>query len=110
MRIDWSFLGTFNSVAFAGWSGGWLWIGTFVVWGIVTIICAINGKTPPVEWLLTWLGGLTAYSGVGTYKYKAMRDTDYGAIERKAGLVPGATSGATGEHPTPPATKGAGTV
>jgi hypothetical protein len=110
MRIDWSFLGTFNSVAFKGWSGGWLWVYTGAVWGACAVLAVILGKDLPDAWLATWLTGLAAYSGIGVLQYKSMRETDWGLVERKAGLVPGATSGATGEHPTPPATKGVGTV
>jgi hypothetical protein len=103
MRIDWSFLDSLNTTALKGWSVVWLWLFTGAMWGVAVVLGVVMGKGLPSEWLGVWLGGLTLYSGVGAYQYKTMRDTDYGAIERKAGLVPGATSGATGEHPTPPA-------
>ena len=51
------------------------------------VIAAWRGTTLPTEWLVGWLAGLAAYSGVSAYQYKTMRDTDYGAIERKAGKV-----------------------
>ena len=85
MKVDWGFLNTFNQVAFKGWSAGWLWIYTGFVWGVAAVWASATGNTTPDGWLLAWLGGLTAYSGVSAYQYKAMRDTDYGALERTNG-------------------------
>lgn len=82
--MDWKFLDTFNSTAFKGWSTGWLWVFTGAIWGAVSGYAAMTGKPVPTEWLGTWLGGLTLYSGVGAYQYATMRNTDYGALERKA--------------------------
>lgn len=111
--MKWDFLNSFNSTAFKGWSIGWLWVYTGVVWGVCALVAAGLGKELPEAWLGTWLGGLTLYSGVGAYQYGKMRDTDYGALERKAAAqvpasqttvergavqvnVPPQTSGATG--------------
>lgn len=86
MKIDWRFLDTFNSVAFKGWSGGWLWVYTGAVWGVCAILAAALDKELPEAWLATWLTGLAAYSGIGALQYRSMRDSDYGALERKAAI------------------------
>ena len=80
----WDFLNTFNTTAFKGWSVGWLWVYTGVIWGAATLFV----KEPPEAWLVGWLAGLTAYSGVSAYQYTSMRNTDYGALERKAQQAP----------------------
>lgn len=81
--MNWGFLDTLNTTAFKGWSVGWLWIYTGAIWGIVAIVAVAFKVTPPTEWLIGWLGGLTAYSGVSAYAQKVQRETDYGYIERK---------------------------
>ena len=83
-EVDWTFLDKVNTTAFKGWSAVWLWIGTFVVWGVALLLAVVLKVELPEGWLGTWLGGLTLYSGVGAFQYKAMRETDYGALERKA--------------------------
>lgn len=85
MKVDWTFLNTFNQVAFKGWSAVWLWIYTGFIWGVGVVVAVATEHALPEGWLLAWLGGLTAYSGVSAYQYKAMRDTDYGALERTNG-------------------------
>lgn len=84
MKIDWTFLDTFNQTAFKGWSAGWLWIYTGLVWGAATILSAFRGTSLDAGWLLAWLGGLAAYSGISAAQYGVMRKTDYGALERQA--------------------------
>ncbi len=80
MASRWDFLNTFNTTAFKGWSVGWLWVYTGVVWGAALLLV----KEPSESFLVAWLAGLTAYSGVSAYQYTSMRNTDYGALERKA--------------------------
>ena len=84
MKIDWAFLDTFNGTAFKGWSAGWLWIGTFAVWAVVAVLATHNAHDTPNEWLYGWLAGLSAYSGISAFQYRSMRETDYGALDRKA--------------------------
>lgn len=83
-EVDWTFLDRVNTTAFKGWSAVWLWIGTALVWAIALLLAVVLEKGLPEAWLATWLTGLAAYSGLGALQYKAMRETDYGALERKA--------------------------
>lgn len=86
MTLNWVVLPKeFNATVLKGWSIVWLWIGTGVIWGLVAGYCALTGKLAPVEWLVTWLGGLTAYSAVGAYSAKNFRETDYEFARIKAG-------------------------
>jgi hypothetical protein len=85
VRIDWSFLDTFNSTAFKGWSSGWLWVFTAAVWGAATLIAVVKATDHlPTEWLFAWLSGLATYSGLSVVQFNAMRKTDYGALDRQA--------------------------
>lgn len=86
--MNWAFLPKeFNATAFKGWSIVNLWIYTGAVWGIVALVCVFGEGTAPTEWLMTWLGGLTAYSAVGAYSQKNMRETDWEYARIKAGTA-----------------------
>lgn len=90
-EVDWTFLDKLNTTAFKGWSVVWLWLATFVVWGVCALLAVWRNAELPEAWLATWLTGLAAYSGLGALQYKAMRETDYGALERKAAAPKGDT-------------------
>lgn len=78
-----------------------LWIGTFVVWAMVSLlILMVKPEHVPailLELFIAWLGGLSAFSGFSYAQYRTSRTTDYGFVERKAGTVN--TDGQTKEQP-----------
>lgn len=57
-----------------------LWVGTYVVWAV----CQIANVAMQEGVFIAWISALVGLSGVTSWQYKAMRDTDYGLIERKA--------------------------
>jgi hypothetical protein len=85
----WTWLDNLNVTSFKDVWVVWLWTGTFLVWAVTTIVgIPMNEGT-----FVAWLGGLTALSGVGAYRFKTMRDTDWRALEIKAGAnVPSSTT------------------
>lgn len=71
-----------------------LWIGTFVVFA-VAVFASIHVEE---VFFGSWLAGLSGFSGFAYVQYKTQRQTDYGFVERKAGMPP---TGTTTETPTP---------
>lgn len=96
-EVDWTFLDRVNTTSFQGWAAVWLWIFTGAVWGIAAIIAAITGKELPVAWLATWLTGIAGLAGIGALQFNAMRNTDYGALDRKAKAAAAAAGKPAGE-------------
>jgi hypothetical protein len=95
--MNWDWVKTLNTTSYKAVIVMWLWIGTGVVIGAVIVIATMRKESTPPETLIAlWLGALTTLSGVGAYTYKTMRDTDYGALERKAAAnVPTSTTTAS---------------
>lgn len=93
MTDRWTFLDTFNTTGFKGWSVGWLWVYTGGVWGIVALVAVVLGKDTPTEWLFAWMGGLCGYSGVSAYQFTKQRETDWELNRIKAGTPTGKSDG-----------------
>lgn len=82
--MNWDWVKDLNLLSYQGVWLTRLWIGTAVVIWCIALICTIWKHDAPSLLIGTWLTGLAGLSGVGAFKQKVMRETDYGYVERKA--------------------------
>jgi hypothetical protein len=96
--LDPSWLNQLNTPTYKTVWAVWCCIGTFMVWGACTLF---EVHVEEVAFGL-WLGFLAAWMGINYKTYATTRDTDYGALERKADIErakAGLPAGPTAEMP-----------
>lgn len=87
-----------------------LWVGTFCIWALASVLIVARKLDPPsvlLELFVAWLGGLCGFSGFSYAQYRTQRLSNYGALDRQAAIAAAKVSGTvpptgtTTETPTP---------